>query len=66
MNASKIICLPLGGQPVAVAKVQPAKSLEDHPVASFGQMRQICTLGNSRPVLVARIGGVAPQPKCAA
>lgn len=66
MTNNQTICLPIGGQPVAVAKVQPAKSLESHPVASFGQMRQICTLGNNRPVLVAQIGGVEPQPKCAA
>lgn len=55
MNASKMQCLPLGVQPVAVAKVQPAKPLQGHPVKSIGKM-----------FLVARIGGIAPQPKCAA
>jgi hypothetical protein len=48
-------CLPLGGQPVAVAKVQAAKPLQGHPVKAIGKM-----------VLVARIGGIEPQPKCAA
>lgn len=52
MTNNQMICLPLGGQPVAVAKVQPAKPLQGHPVKSIGKM-----------VLVARIGGVSPQCK---
>jgi hypothetical protein len=66
MNANKMQCLPIGGQPRKAGVIQPAKPLELQPVASFGGMQQICTLGNNRPVLVARIGGIEPQPKCAA
>ena len=63
MNANKMQCLPLGGQPRKAGVIQAAKSLEPHPVASFGGMRQLCTLGNNRPVLVARIGGIEPRCK---
>ncbi len=63
MNMNKMICLQLGGQPVAVAKVQAAKPLERHPVASFGGMQQLCSLGNNRPVLVGRIGRVEPRSR---
>lgn len=52
MNANKMQCLPIGGQPVAVAKVQPAKPLQGHPVKSIGKM-----------VLVARIGDIEPRCK---
>ena len=63
MSTSKIICLPLGGQPRKAGIIQAAKPLELQPVASFAGMQQICTLGNNRPVIVGRI---EPQPKCAA
>ncbi len=52
MTNNQMICMLLGGQPVAVAKVQPAKPLQGHPVKSIGKM-----------VLVARIGGIEPRCK---
>lgn len=64
MNANKTTCLQLGGNRcIAVAKVQAAKPLERHPVASFGGMQQLCSLGNNRSVLVGRIGGVEPRSR---
>jgi hypothetical protein len=63
MNANKMQCLPIGGQPQKAGVIQAAKPLELQPVVGFGGMRQLCTLGNNRPVIVGRI---EPQPKCAA
>lgn len=50
-------CLPLGGQPVAVAKLQAAKPLPlGKPVPTFGKM--VCrSLGDRRMVAVARMNG---------
>lgn len=49
MNENK--CLSLGGQPRAVAKLQAARPMPaSTPVASFGGMRQLCSLGVNRSV----------------
>lgn len=64
MKSNQMQCLPLGGiRCITIAQVQAAKpdELERHPVISFGGMRQICSLGDNRMVMVGRIGGIAPK-----
>lgn len=62
MTNNQMTCLPIGGQPVAVAKLQAATSLPaSRPVASFGGM-QCRSIGDRRMVTVGRIGGIAPKP----
>lgn len=50
-------CLSIGGNPVAVAQLQPAKPLPlGKPVPTFGKM-QCRQLGDNRTVAVARMNG---------
>lgn len=65
MNSNQIQCQQLGGQPVLVARLQPAKSLPQHSrgtVISFGKM-ECLHLGDPAPRLVGRIGGISPREK---
>ncbi len=63
MNANKTTCLQLGGNRcIAIAKVQAAKPLERHPVASFGEM-ECRAISDGRMVQVGRIGGVEPRSR---
>jgi hypothetical protein len=64
MQNNQIQCLPIGGQPVAVAKLQAAKPLvvNDNPVITFGRM-ECRQLGDNRMIQVGRIGGIEPVKK---
>lgn len=61
MTNNQMTCLPIGGQPAAIAKLQAAKSLPaSRPAVSFGGM-QCRSIGDRRMVTVGRIGGIAPK-----